>query len=76
MSTYIFDYERIAKEIGVADDKLEQLTALVRDQYGEDEMMFELRMLRSLTSVKNGRAPIDAIIAEFSKTSALEKPTA
>jgi hypothetical protein len=61
----LFDYQKLARAAGVSAKKLEQLESVVRRDYGSDEMMVELRMLRTLRAVRDGAVSIDDAIAEF-----------
>jgi len=64
MSHY-FNYERIAAELSVPAAQLAELEAVVRDQYRHDQMLFELRMLRTLSAVAEGGLTVAEAIAEF-----------
>jgi hypothetical protein len=61
----LFDYQKLAEDVGVSPKQLEQLESLVRRDYGSDEMMIELRMLRTLRAIREGALSIAAAIAEF-----------
>jgi len=61
----LFDYQKLAEDAGVSPKQLEELESLVRRDYGSDEMMVELRMLRTLRAVRDGAVSIDSAIAEF-----------
>lgn len=60
-----FDYETLAERLRIAADQLGELEGIVRGQYGRDQMLFELRMLRSLRAIEVGKTTIDAAIAEL-----------
>ena len=54
----IFDYRALAGRIGLSGDQLQNLETALRRQYGTDEMMFELRMLRTLRVIEDGIATV------------------
>jgi hypothetical protein len=62
---HYFDYERVAAELRVAPDELAELEREVRDQYPHDQMLFELRMLRTLDAVAEGDLTVAEAVAEF-----------
>lgn len=64
MST-LFDYRELAKRLGIAGDELGELEACVRAQYDPDEMMVELRMLRTLQAIEEGALTLAEAVAEF-----------
>ena len=49
-----FDYERVAREAGITPDELAQLEAATRLDYPGDQMLFELRMLRTCKAIRDG----------------------
>jgi len=44
----IFDVERKCKELGISKDIFETLSKEVRSDFPNDEMMFELHLIRAL----------------------------
>ena len=60
-----FDYETLAERLGIAADQLGDLEGIVRRQYGRDQMLFELRMLRTLRAVEAGKTTLEAAVAEL-----------
>lgn len=44
----MFDYEALAKEYNIGQEALLQLEKEVRQDFPDDEMMFELHMIRAL----------------------------
>ena len=62
----LFDYRALANRIGVSGDQLQNLEAALRRQYGTDEMMFELRMLRTLRAIEDGTATVLEAIEQLS----------
>ncbi len=61
----LLDYQGLAKRLGVPPDRLAVLEACVRRQSGTDEMMFELRMVRTLRAIEEEEVELDEAIAEF-----------
>lgn len=53
-----FDYERVAREAGIADDDLNRLRESVRADHPNDDMLYELRLLRTCKAIKRGRCTI------------------
>ncbi len=63
--TRLFDYERLARQLSIPPELLEQLEQIVRRQYGSDEMLAELRLVRTLRAVEHGRLTVADAIKEF-----------
>ena len=59
----LFDYDTPAEHLAIPADRLAELEACVRRQYGSDEMMFELRMVRTLRAIQDGVTTLDDAIA-------------
>jgi len=64
----LFEYQELASKLRVSQDRLRELEQCVRKQYGLDEMMFELRMVRTLKAIEAGAVTLEEAIAEFSHT--------
>lgn len=60
----IFDYLTAAKRAGIPQDKLNQLSALVRAEFPSDEMMAELHILRAILSIERGDTTLDEILTQ------------
>lgn len=65
----LFDYRTLAGEAGVSTEQLAELERLVRQDYGSDEMMIELRLLRTVRAIRDGAVTVDEAIAEFARHS-------
>ena len=63
----LFDYHALVERLRLPADRLARLEACVRRQYGSDEMMFELRMVRTLRAVEERATTLDAAIEEFGR---------
>jgi hypothetical protein len=61
----LFDYWSLAARLGVRAEELGELERLVGGQYGRDEMLAELRMVRTLRAVEAGTLTLAEAIAEF-----------
>ncbi|HEY3319802.1 MAG TPA: hypothetical protein VGP72_04925 [Planctomycetota bacterium] len=57
-----FDYEKVAREIGIPADKLALLCEIFRRDYPRDQMLFELHVLRACMAVRDGLTTLDAIL--------------
>lgn len=49
----MFDYEALAKEYNISQEALKKLEKEVREDFPDDEMMFELHMIRALEWLYN-----------------------
>lgn len=61
----LFDYQPIADRLGVPAERLAELVALVQRQHGRDEMLAELRPLRTLRAIEDGGISLAEAIVEF-----------
>jgi hypothetical protein len=61
-TAYFFDYETAAREAGIAAPALDKLRALVRKDFPNDDMMYELHVLRACMAVKNGRCSLQDVL--------------
>lgn len=53
-----FDYPPVAREARISEADLAAIEARVRKDYPTDQMMFELRMLRTCRAVQTGAATV------------------
>jgi DNA-directed RNA polymerase specialized sigma subunit len=60
-----FDLEELARQAGVSAEQLRELEAYVRQQYGLDEMLAELRVLRTLHAIERGVVSVASAVQEF-----------
>ncbi len=60
----MFDYFNAAQRIGLTDVQLNQLCNQVRTEFPNDDMMFELHVLRAILAVESGRTTLDQILQE------------
>lgn len=61
----LFDYHSLAQQLKIPTEALAKLEDCVRAQYGSDQMMFELRVLRTLEAVAQGATTLDQALQEF-----------
>ena len=59
-----FDYKKAALEAKIAPRELRALARMVRQDFPDDQMMFELHVLRACNSVRDGRAKIRNLLGE------------
>jgi hypothetical protein len=52
----IFDTQEICGKLGITEKKYERLRKKVKEEFPDDEMMFELHLLRALRSITKSRA--------------------
>ena len=50
MQQVIFDTDRLAKQFKIAKSDYEQLKSSVREEFPNDEMMYQLHLMRSIRS--------------------------
>lgn len=43
---FYFNYEAVAKEDGISEQKMDRLKRLMRQEFPYDDMMYELHLLR------------------------------
>ena len=60
-----FDYEKVAAEANIPPADLDALRRRSQDDYPNDEMMCELRLLRTCSAIRDGRCTVaDALRPE------------
>ncbi len=62
---YFFDYLSVAREAGISDEELELVCRGVRGEFGHDEMMYELHVMRACNAVKDGRVTLAGLNKVF-----------
>ncbi len=58
----IFDYPAVAKRVGIPDERLTRLCHLVREEFPNDDMLFELHVLRALLAVESGQVTLEELL--------------
>lgn len=54
-----FDYSRVAKAAKIPARALARLRAIVRTEFPDDDMLFELHLLRLCTAIRDGQLTLD-----------------
>ena len=49
-----FDYEKMAAQAGIPQDRLDQLCRIIRAEFPGDDMMYELHVLRACMAIRDG----------------------
>ena len=49
-----FDFQKTAREAGIAPERLEELQEVIRREFPRDAMMRELHVLRACMAVRDG----------------------
>ena len=57
-----FDYEKMAHEAGITQEQIEELCASIRQEFPNDEIMYELHVLRACMAVRDGNASLDDVL--------------
>ncbi len=68
----LYNLAEIATQAGVSAAQLRELEGCVRAQYACDEMMIELRLLRTLRAIGDGAVSVGDAIREFRAGTAAE----
>ncbi|MCZ6563356.1 MAG: hypothetical protein O6948_10625 [Deltaproteobacteria bacterium] len=55
----MFDYRAAAQRAGIADEDVARLCQVVRDEFPDDEMMFELHVLRAVLAIESGQITLE-----------------
>ena len=58
----IFDLERIRKESSLSSTELAQLEEEIRREFENDEMMFELHLMRAIRAIKEGWVALEGAL--------------
>lgn len=57
-----FDYEHAAREAGISDAHLEAIKQAMRVEFPEDDMLWELHVLRACNAVRDGQTTIEEVL--------------
>lgn len=63
-----FDYESVAREARIPEEKLRKLVNLVRQEFPHDRMMAEFHALRACMAIRDGHARIDDALKNQAET--------
>lgn len=58
----LFDYEAVAREAGISDEDLELIKNAVREEFPNDEMMWEPHVMRACSAIRDGVASMAGVI--------------
>lgn len=61
---HYFNYSQAATEAGINPEQLSIIEQMFRNDFPDDDMLFELHVLRACQAVKDGRANLDNILRE------------
>lgn len=62
-----FDYKSVAKQANIPVEKLDALQKLVRQEFPQDDMMYELHLLRACMAIREGHTTIDEALRQEKK---------
>ena len=65
----LYNLPELAAAAGVSAEQLRELETVVRTQYGSDEMLTELRVMRTLTAIRDGTVSLSDALVEFGDAS-------
>ena len=54
-----FDYQSVAREAKIPEQKLRKLVDLIEKEFAKDPMLAELHMLRACLAIRDGHIQID-----------------
>ena len=59
----MFDLETVAQEAGISREDLETIKQAIRDEFPNDDMMWELHVLRACSAIRDGAATMADVIS-------------
>ena len=62
-----FDYETVAREAKIPAKKMEKLVALIREEFPNDALMYELHVLRACMAIRDGDVGIEDMLRNKSQ---------
>ena len=54
-----FDYESMARKARISTDHLNALRGQIRQEFPQDDMMYELHLMRACMAIEEGHATIE-----------------
>lgn len=57
-----FDYETVAREAKIPPGKMKKLLRLLREEFPNDPLMYELHVLRACMAVRDGHVDIEDVL--------------
>jgi len=58
-----FDYRKIAEAADIPAGKLAELSRVMRQDFPNDDMMFELHVLRACLAIRDGHITLEEVLA-------------
>jgi hypothetical protein len=55
----MFDYRSAAQRAGIHESDLDRLCQVIREEFPDDEMMFELHVLRAILAIESGQITLE-----------------
>lgn len=55
----MFDYRSAAQRAGILEGDLARLCRVIREEFPDDEMMFELHVLRAVLAIEGGQITLE-----------------
>jgi hypothetical protein len=55
----LFDYRSAAQRAGISEEELDRLCQVVREEFPDDDMMFELHVLRAILAIEGGHITLE-----------------
>jgi len=62
-----FDYESVAREARIPPGKMRKLLRVIREEFPNDPLMYELHVLRACMAVRDGHIQIDDVLKSNSE---------
>jgi hypothetical protein len=57
-----FDYEQTAREAGIPENDLAAIRQAMRVEFPDDDMMWELHVLRACLAVRDGKVALEEVL--------------
>jgi len=58
-----FDYEQTAREAGIPEQDLAAIVQAMRREFPDDDMMWELHVLRACIAVRDGKVELEEVLS-------------
>ena len=65
-----FDYNPVARQAGIPDEKLATLCQWLRREFPADDMLYELHVLRACMAIRDGLTSLEEVLAAESQAAA------
>jgi hypothetical protein len=57
-----FEYEKVARKAGIPPDKMARLLRLIRQEFPQDDLMYELHVLRACMAIRDGHLNLEEML--------------